>query len=76
MNPCPACNVEDSKGNREMHLSKEELDARGVDARTNQDIMMLAHVHNGEDYDRPRCKEHITEGTEYPVRSENHRRAY
>jgi hypothetical protein len=76
VNPCPSCNVEDSKGNREMHLSKEELDGRGVDARTNEAIMKLAHVHNGEDYDCPRCKEHITEGIEYPVRSTHNRQAY
>jgi len=75
VNPCPSCNVEDSKGNREMHLSKEELDGRGVYARTNEAIMKLAHVHNGEDYDCPRCKEHITEGMEYPDRSTHHRRA-
>ncbi len=49
INPFPSCNVEDSKGNREMYLSKEELDGRGVYARTNEAIMKLAHVHNGED---------------------------
>ena len=59
-----------------MHLSKEELDGRGVYARTNEAITKLAHVHDGEDYDCQRCKEHITEGIEYPVRSKHHRRAY
>jgi hypothetical protein len=76
VNPCPFCNVEDSKGQREMHLSKEELDVKGVEARTIDDIQMYAHIHNGEDYDCPRCNEHITEGIEYPVRSTYHRRAH
>jgi hypothetical protein len=59
-----------------MHLSMEELDGRGVYSRTNKAIMKLAHVHNGEDYDCPRCKEHIPDGIEYPVRSKYYRRAY
>jgi hypothetical protein len=76
VNPCPYCNVEDSKGRREMHLSEENLNARGVNARTIEDVRKLAHVHNGEDYDCPRCKEHISEGIEYPDPSTYQRRAH
>jgi hypothetical protein len=76
VNPCPFCIVEDSKGQREMHLSKEELDVKGVEARTIEDIQKYVHMHNGEDYDCPRCNEHITEGIEYPVRYTYHRRAH
>jgi hypothetical protein len=73
VNPCPYYNVEDSKGQREMNLSKEELDEKGVEARTIEDIRKYAHMHNGEDYDYPRCNEHITKGIEYPIRSTYHR---